>query len=303
MQKVDILMATYNGARYLPQQLCSIINQSLKDWTLYIHDDGSSDGTVSVIRKFASLDNRIKFVEDGKQYHSPALNFLHLLEYSSAPFAIFCDQDDIWLDNKLEKMYDVIASLDNTKPLAVYSNAYVYCDDTDDISGQSTIVRPISIKDVLFMNGGVQGCAIMFNSLLRSICKRIPDCVAMHDHVVTLAAFTFGTMVYVDSRLMLYRRHSDTVTGKTYGSKLDKVYDFFSKGKTVLDRAHYKAICSFYEKHEAVMPYEIKRSFQDFFNFKKENRLKRVFHVLSGGYRLYGSHGILVFKMVIRPLL
>lgn len=302
MQKVDILMATYNGARYLPQQLCSLITQSMGDWTLYVHDDGSTDGTIAILEKFAAVDKRIRLVKDGVSYHNPALNFLHLLQYSTAPFTIFCDQDDIWLDNKLEKMYGVIAASDNSVPLAVYSNAYVYDADKCNISGRATIARPTSLKDVLFMNGGVQGCAIMFNSKLKYICKDAPEVVAMHDHLVTLSAIVFGKMVYVDWNLMLYRRHVSTVTGKTYGNKMEKARDFFSNDMAVLDRKHYQAICSFYEKYEGLISSEAKDIFSDFFKFVGESKIRRFFHVFSGGYRLYGSRVILALKMLIRPL-
>lgn len=303
MQQIDILMATYNGADYLPQQLCSIINQSMRSWTLYVHDDGSTDATLSIVRRFAAVDSRIKLIEDGVTYHDAGRNFLHLLEYSKAPFAIFCDQDDIWLENKLEKMLEFIVQCDNTKPIAVYSNSYVYDMASSSISGYATMCHPKELKDVFFINSGIQGCALMFNTMLKNICKNIPQYVAMHDHVVTLAALTFGDLFYMDIRLMLYRRHQGTVTGETYTKKTRKAIDFFSKSKTVLSKKHYIAIQSFYETNKNIMPQEKRNVYNDFFHFVCESKLKRLCHVICGNYRLYGLRSILFIKMILRPLL
>ena len=79
MGKIDLLLATYNGARYLPAQIRSLQNQTYDDWTLYVHDDGSTDATLDVVRRFAAADARIRLVDDGRRFGSPADNFLHLL--------------------------------------------------------------------------------------------------------------------------------------------------------------------------------------------------------------------------------
>ncbi|MBR1732901.1 MAG: glycosyltransferase, partial [Alloprevotella sp.] len=99
MAKIDILLAAYNNAAYLPAQIRSLQNQTFTDWRLLVHDDGSADDTVGVVREFASADSRITLIEDGVTFHSAQGNFMHLLPFSDSEFAIFCDGDDIWLDN------------------------------------------------------------------------------------------------------------------------------------------------------------------------------------------------------------
>ena len=188
MSKIDILLATYNGAEYIATQVRSLQSQTFADWCLLVHDDGSTDNTLEILEQFAKNDNRIRIVNDGKRFHNCALNFMHLLGVSDAPFCIFCDQDDVWLENKLQVMYDAILSKDNTQPQAVYSNSFVYNPDVPTIGGSASLCLPTCVKDVLFMNAGIQGCALMFNAALRSICRNVPKVVAMHDHVVTLAA-------------------------------------------------------------------------------------------------------------------
>ena len=126
MNKIDILMATYNGASYIIPQIQSLQNQTFANWKLYIHDDGSTDETMKIIQSIATTDSRICIIKDGIRFHESGLNFMHLLKFSKAPFCIFCDQDDIWLENKLELMLRFIEAKDNTIPQAVYSNSYIY---------------------------------------------------------------------------------------------------------------------------------------------------------------------------------
>ena len=95
MNNIDILMATYNGAKFIASQIRSLQNQTFTDWKLLIHDDGSTDGTIEILNFFCANDKRINIINDGIQFHNCALNFMHLLKYSDATFCIFCDQDDI----------------------------------------------------------------------------------------------------------------------------------------------------------------------------------------------------------------
>lgn len=300
MNNIDILMATYNGASYIRTQIQSLQAQTLTDWKLYIHDDGSSDDTMSILKEMKAMDSRINIIEDGIRFHESGLNFMHLLKFSKAPFCIFCDQDDIWLENKLELMLRFIEAKDNTIPQAVYSNSYVYIPETSDISGYATLCFPQKLKDVLFLNCGIQGCALMFNAALRDICKNAPDIVAMHDHVLTVCAATLGELSYLNKRLMLYRRHQSTVTGPTAKKLSDRYNSFFDRDKTVMSHKHYLALQSLYQKYETYISDDNKKIFSDYFRFEKECRIRRFFHVLAKGYKLYGRTSILAIKVLLR---
>lgn len=300
MNKIDILMATYNGASYIIPQIQSLQNQTFANWKLYIHDDGSTDETMKIIQSIATTDSRICIIKDGIRFHESGLNFMHLLKFSKAPFCIFCDQDDIWLENKLELMLRFIEAKDNTIPQAVYSNSYVYIPETSDISGYATLCFPQKLKDVLFLNSGIQGCALMFNAALRDICKNAPDIVAMHDHVLTVCAATLGELSYLNKRLMLYRRHQSTVTGPTAKKLSDRYNSFFDRDKTVMSHKHYLALQSLYQKYETYISDDNKKIFSDYFRFEKECRIRRFFHVLAKGYKLYGRTSILAIKVLLR---
>ena len=88
---VTILMATYNGSAYVGNQLLSLQQQKYKDWIVYIHDDGSSDDTVSIIKKMQLMDPRIKLIEDGITACGAGKNFLSLIKHSITDYTIFCE--------------------------------------------------------------------------------------------------------------------------------------------------------------------------------------------------------------------
>ena len=240
------------------------------------------------------------FVKDGIRFHESGLNFMHLLKFSKAPFCIFCDQDDIWLENKLELMLRFIEAKDNTIPQAVYSNSYVYIPETSDISGYATLCFPKNLKDGWLLTSGIPGGARMINADLRNICKNAPDIVAMHDHVLTVCAAALGELSYLNKRLMLYRRHQSTVTGPTAKKLSDRYNSFFDMDKTVMSHKHYQALKSLYQKYETYISDDNKKIFSDYYRFEKECRIRRFFHVLAKGYKLYGRTSILAIKVLLR---
>ena len=97
---IAILMSTYNGDKFLTKQLESIISQTIFDWKLYIHDDGSIDDSVSIIQNYVKKDERINFFE-GSSGLGPSKAFLSLIAKVESQYYVLCDQDDIWRSNKL----------------------------------------------------------------------------------------------------------------------------------------------------------------------------------------------------------
>ena len=106
---IDIVLATYNGEKYVGEQIESIINQTYKDWKLIIRDDGSKDKTAEVIEKYAAKDNRITIIKDGIGNLGFNGNFTKLLETSSQDYVMICDQDDVWIPEKIEIMFNEIS--------------------------------------------------------------------------------------------------------------------------------------------------------------------------------------------------
>ena len=114
-------MATYNGEKYLREQIDSILKQTFKDWKLIMRDDGSKDRTIEILNEYEKKDKRIKVLQDNKGNLGVAKNFEELLKNSSGEYVMFSDQDDYWMENKIEKYIKVLEKLDkeNLKNVAM----------------------------------------------------------------------------------------------------------------------------------------------------------------------------------------
>ena len=146
---VDILMATYNGEAFVEEQVQSIINQTYTDWRLLVHDDGSTDKTMEILHRLAEEDERVVVIEDGVQHLGVAKNFIHLAKQSTAAYCMFCDQDDVWLPNKVEKMVHAIEQYNQGVPQVVYTNAFLWSPNRGIISDKNT-------KALFFLHRGKQ---------------------------------------------------------------------------------------------------------------------------------------------------
>ena len=102
MEKIDILLATYNGSKYLHEQLDSILSQSYENINVIIRDDGSSDNTVMIIKEYEQKDNRVKLLSDNLGNLGFVRNFEELMKNSTSEYLMFSDQDDIWYIIKLK---------------------------------------------------------------------------------------------------------------------------------------------------------------------------------------------------------
>ena len=161
--QVDILLAAYNGEKYIAQQIESIQSQTYQDWRLFIHDDGSQDDTVSICKRFDLSDERIFFLSDNVYGMGVARHFIYMLNFSTSSFVLFCDQDDVWFPDKLEKMLNAILVKNNEIPQAIFSNAYLWSEDKGIISHRNTLSYSRNLSELLFLNSGVQGSASIFN--------------------------------------------------------------------------------------------------------------------------------------------
>jgi len=296
---VDILLATYNGSSFVAAQIHSVLAQSYKDWRLVVHDDGSSDDTLDIVRRLADRDSRVVIVADGRRFGNAAENFMHLLKFSDAPCVMFCDQDDIWFDNKVAMMVECISSMDLSRPCVAYSDSYVWRPE-EGIKGHTMLYQVKTLQSFLFMNGGVQGCASIFNAPMRDLLLRWNVPLAMHDHILELAALSLGEVRYVGVPLMLYRNHANNVTGNTKTARVDR-NSFACSSRPVVRRAHYDAVVAFRRLYGESIPAPALRVIDDYISLPSRGRLARMISVVRGGYNIYGSRIHLWCKMLLRP--
>jgi Glycosyltransferases, probably involved in cell wall biogenesis len=294
---IDILLATYNGESFLENQLLSIISQNFKGWRLLAHDDGSSDETLAILKRYQSLDSRIYIIEDGVVCQSAAKNFLHLLSYATAEYIIFCDQDDIWFESKLQVLFDLIKY--ETKPAAAYCNAYAY-NGINITKNKITLYERDSLENSLFLNGGIQGCSLMFNRALLNEVIDFPKDIFMHDHFITMAAVSFGKVIYTDHSLMLYRQHANNVTGNVPISFLDRVRSFLKRSSPILDRGHYEANRSFYQQFKQKFTRRQVSLFEAYIKFPEMSFVEKIVNIFKYNFRIGDSKIFLLLKLIFK---
>ena len=226
MEKVDILMATYNGEKYIEKQIESIINQTFQNWTLFISDDGSNDATNQIIHNYSLIDERINIVPS-KKCGSAKENFLYLLTFSSSKFVMFSDQDDEWLPNKIERAYNTMVKYDHSNtPFLLYSDLIVVDKELNIIDYSYfhyQSLKPNTRFKNLITQNCVTGCTMMFNDKLRAMALELknPQNIIMHDWWMALIASAFGIIITYDEPLIKYRQHESNSIGakKGYGIK------------------------------------------------------------------------------------
>lgn len=229
--KIAILMATYNGEKYICQQIDSILLQTCKDWELYIHDDGSTDNTIAAVESYVEkYPNKIHLI-DGKSTGGAKYNFFYMFGQVEAPYYMTCDQDDVWLDKKIELTYDKMLTIENKAdvPCLVYTELRVVDSElntiADTMSGyQSLDCHKRTINQFILQNS-VTGCTMMVNRALRDKMLRITDIdnTIMHDWWAALVAAQFGKTGFIDEPTILYRQHGDNSLGALGINKLSYI--------------------------------------------------------------------------------
>lgn len=236
MRKIAILLSTYNGRKYIKEQMDSIVNQTVaNDIVVYVRDDGSSDDTIRVIEQYKNqLDIRI---EKGKNV-GPAKSFWQLLIDDSieADYYAFCDQDDVWDSDKIE--CGLAALLDyNQKPALWCSNCRIIDSSGKILQHRMNDVKPdFSIVSQIIC-GTIQGCAMLLNNELRRFIKgkKITN-IPMHDFVLITYAYVNGTIIYDNIPHFSYRVHANNVVANMGKQKIKHYTDtikhwFSSKSK------------------------------------------------------------------------
>lgn len=224
--KVNIVLSTYNGARFLAEQLESIQKQTFTDWQLLIRDDGSTDITPQIIAEFVKADPRIHFInEHDRQNFGVIKNFFTLVKYEKADYYFFSDQDDVWLPDKMATMLDEVIHHDKSQPLMIYMDLSVVDQDlnvthSSMIRSQSHHANTTLLAELT--ENTVTGGVAMINHALAEKWEDTDD-VIMHDWYLALLATATGKLVYIDKPGELYRQHDNNVLGaRTFRKRLAK---------------------------------------------------------------------------------
>ena len=226
MEKIDILLATYNGSKYLHEQLDSILSQSYENINVIIRDDGSSDNTVMIIKEYEQKDNRVKLLSDNLGNLGFVRNFEELMKNSTSEYLMFSDQDDIWYNNKVETSYKRIKAIEEKNgkscPILVHTNSKIMNYETRTKSLFISDCAKNSSFENSFFNFFVQGSTMLINGSLKREALPFSKEVYLHDRYLHLIAEFIGIRSYIDVPTMDYRQHSNNEIGSSV-NVIDKI--------------------------------------------------------------------------------
>lgn len=232
---VDILMATYNGERYICEQIESILHQTYCDWRLLVSDDCSSDHTLELLKQYEKGDSRITVVSQDVRHGGAKENFMFLLSLCDAPYVMFSDQDDVWRKCKIEKsilrIREAEQDFDSHIPLLTFSDMAVVDQGLSPIAPSFMKQGHINPRKTSFVNllpqNVAAGCTILMNKALVELARRVNDDsrIVMHDWWMMLVGAAFGRVMYIDEPLSLYRQHGDNEIGANHYSPISRVRD------------------------------------------------------------------------------
>ncbi|MGC8765605.1 MAG: glycosyltransferase family 2 protein [Brevinematia bacterium] len=293
---VDILLSTYNGERFLPDLIESIILQSFKNWRLIVRDDGSTDKTIDIILNYSKiLGERLHFLF-GNEKVGFLKSFDILGKASDRNYIMFCDQDDVWIENKIEITLGKIKELEKKygeeEPLFVFTDLKIVDEALNTISESYFKFRRLSPYiafkfNKLLVQNVITGCTVMINKKLKEIAFPIPEEAIFHDWWVGLVASLTGRIGYLNEKTVLYRQHSMNTSGKL------KKFDFFyaiekiMEGKTriiedlKLSRLRAKILL---ERYEDLLGEKEKNTLQVFSHFEEYSFFKRKYEMLRNGF-------------------
>lgn len=213
------MMATYNGDKYLDEQLASIEKQTCKDWQLVVSDDGSSDKTLDILKKFQANQTLNKVIIRTGPQKGSASNFISMLTdpLVRGSYYAFSDQDDVWLPNKLEVAIAQIKSIEKYELPVLYCGRTINVDeDLHKISESPLFVFPATFRNAL-VQSIAGGNTMIFNDALKRKCELFHPVVPVHDWWLYLLATGVGGVVHYDKEpYVLYRQHPDSLIGGNY---------------------------------------------------------------------------------------
>lgn len=293
---IEILLATYNGEKYLSQQIDSILNQNFKDWVLLCRDDGSTDGTMEILKRYQqAYPKKIQILDSSIRLGSAKDNFSELLNHSTGDYIMFCDQDDVWLPEKIQVTFNKMIESEQRDvicPILVHTDMKVVDENLGVIShsflhyqlldGNRTEPRQLLVQNV------VTGCTIMMNKSLVQLARQIPKEAIVHDWWVALIASVFGKITFIDQATILYRQHG----ANSIGAKKVKSFKYLMAQLRLINQVklnHRKNINqakAFFECFENSYSENVKalKPVNLYLDIQTKKKIGRIFGLIRYGY-------------------
>lgn len=296
--EIDVLMACYQGERFLAEQLASLRAQDAADFSVLLQDDGSTDGTCALLQSVCKADARFRLGREAGRHLGAIGNFWSLLAQSDSPYAALCDQDDHWEPNRLSRCRSALKAMEARygadAPLMVHSDCRVV--DASDASLHESFFRhqgwspkAVTLPRLLVQNN-VTGCTLMMNAALRRllIAHGDPARMVMHDWFIALTAAAFGHIAFLDEPLVRYRQHGQNVKGASQASLARRGVAALSRvqrgrARIALTYRHTEA---FRDAYGDTLPAAARQIVDRYLATETMPKLRRVIAVRRGGYAM-----------------
>lgn len=287
---IDILLATYNGEKFIKEQIDSLFSQSLTDWHLYINDDNSTDNTFEILKEYqGKYPDKITLSKSSSPLGAKG-NFFKLIEFSKSEYIMFCDQDDVWHSDKIEKTFKKMLETENGNtdvPVLVHTDLCVVDENLNTINPSyfklSRIKNETALNRAIVQNC-VTGCTIMVNKALLKLAGDTNENVIMHDWWLYLIASAFGKIEFLNEATIKYRQHSKNEVGAK-GLKYRKNSELKNSLLKTYNQTEY--FCSAFENR---LSENQKVLLKEYINLQNYSKIKKIRTIVK--YRFF-KHSLL----------
>lgn len=279
---VEVLLATYQGGNYIESQIQSLLEQTHDNFKIIVRDDGSTDNTRAIVDGLARQHpSKIQLLPPGNRLGVKG-NFSSLLASSTADYLFFCDQDDLWLQDKMEitlaKMKEMETEHGSSCPLLVHTDLRVADRELKTIDPSFWHFAHLNVAsghtlNRLLVQNVVTGCTMLVNRSLALLAFPIPNETLMHDWWMALVASAFGHVEAINKPTILYRQHSSNTLGAqpffSAGRIKNKLLKLRDDGQTRKDQAKV-----FFERYQMRLSVSQRQMVQDFIHLDTHSLLQ-----------------------------
>ncbi|MDR2598930.1 MAG: glycosyltransferase family 2 protein [Oscillospiraceae bacterium] len=258
---ISILLATYNGEKYIREQIDSILAQTYKDFVLIINDDKSTDSTFSVISEYANeYPGKVIVTQSEINTGGAKYNFLKMMISYKDDYIMLCDQDDVWLPTKIEitmqKMQIIEEKYGKNTPVLIHTDLIVADENLNAIRQSyrkmsKNNYKNNSLNNLLAMNIST-GCTSMYNRALADLIVNEPGYFVMHDWWLGLTATAYGKIAGINEQTVLYRQHSENSLGAKKALSLKYIKFVLTNNEVMYEKINnsYLQAAAFLSEHK-----------------------------------------------------